>query len=572
MTERRWIMRRYDVAAAERLAAALRIEPIIAALLVLRGVSEPEEAHRALHPRLDQLHDPQRMLGMDRAVARLMSAIARGERILIYGDYDVDGTTGTALLRRTLQMLGAQTDYYIPHRIKEGYGINREALERAWAEGYRLLLSVDCGIRSHEPLEWASAQGMDAIVTDHHLPDPERGTPPAIAVLNPNQPGCPYPDKNLAGVGVAFKLAHALLRAGGRAAEATVHGFLKLVAIGTVADVAPLIGENRTIVALGLRDLPNARNRGLRALMEVAGCGARRNLNAYDIGFLIGPRINAAGRMDAARMVVQLLEAEDDAQARELAGKLDEYNRERQRLQGELFKEALVEVAETLDGSHVVVVAREGWHRGVIGLVASKLVERTGRPAVVISLEGDNGHGSARSIEEYHLLDGLSSCAELFEDFGGHKYAAGLRIKRERIEELRQRLNEHAAGVLRPEDLTPALRIDMELPPHALTLDLAREIEKLEPFGTGWRRPIFLTRRLEVDGEPRVFKERHLKFCVRGADNTRYDSIWWRALESGRRTPRAGEIIELVYSVELDRWRRNEGLVLVVEDCRVMSD
>ena len=265
MTEKRWIIRRYDLAAAERLAAALDCDPVIAALLVLRGVSDPEEAHRVLHPSLDQLHDPQLMLGMDRAVARLMSAIARGERILIYGDYDVDGTTGTALLRRTFQMLGAQTHYYIPHRLSEGYGINREALERACAEGYKLLLSVDCGISSHEPLSWASAQGMEAIVTDHHLPDLGRGVPPAVAVLNPNQPGCPYPDKNLTGVGVAFKLAHALLRANGRASEEMIRGFLKLVAIGTVADVAPLVGENRAIVALGLRDLPMAKNRGLRA-------------------------------------------------------------------------------------------------------------------------------------------------------------------------------------------------------------------------------------------------------------------------------------------------------------------
>lgn len=572
MTEKRWIIRRYDLAAAERLAAALDCDPVIAALLVLRGVSDPEEAHRVLHPSLDQLHDPQLMLGMDRAVARLMSAIARGERILIYGDYDVDGTTGTALLRRTFQMLGAQTHYYIPHRLSEGYGINREALERACAEGYKLLLSVDCGISSHEPLSWASAQGMEAIVTDHHLPDLGRGVPPAVAVLNPNQPGCPYPDKNLTGVGVAFKLAHALLRANGRASEEMIRGFLKLVAIGTVADVAPLVGENRAIVALGLRDLPMAKNRGLRALMEVAGCYAGRGIKAYDIGFRIGPRINAAGRMDAARMVVQLFESEDDSQARKLAAVLDERNRERQRLQTELLKEALAEVEGSLHGSHVVVVAREGWHRGVIGLVASKLVELTGRPAIVISLEGEIGHGSARSIEEYHLHEGLSACAELLERFGGHRHAAGLQIRRESIAELRRRLNEHAASLLRPEDLTPALRIDMELPLGAATFDLARKLETLEPFGTGWRRPIFLTRGLEVDGEPRAFGNEHLKFCVRDADGARCTALWWRAALSGRRTPRAGEIIELVYSVELNLWQGLEELRLVVEDCRAMGE
>src|SRR5918996_846542 len=268
------------------------------------------------------------MLGMREAVARVLRAVDSGERILVYGDYDVDGTTGTVVLRRALELLGAQTGYHVPHRFTEGYGIRQDVLERARAEGYTLVISVDCGIRAHEPLEWARANGLDVIVTDHHLPDEAEGPPPAFAVLNPNQRGCPYPDKNLAGVGVAFKLAQALFRERGR--ENLVPGFLKVVAIGTVADVAQLTGENRAIVALGLADLHRATNPGLRALMEVAGVGDGTGMRAFDLGFRIGPRINAAGRMEAARAVVELFESKDMTEARRIAAHLDARNRERQ--------------------------------------------------------------------------------------------------------------------------------------------------------------------------------------------------------------------------------------------------
>lgn len=567
---KRWILREHDRAAAARLSRSLGISPFIGALFAVRGVVDPEIAHRILHPSFDQLHDPMLMRGMDVAVQRISRAIERREKVLIYGDYDVDGTTGTALLRRALQMLGLETGYHIPHRFTEGYGINRAALAAAYEEGYDLVISVDCGIRAHEPLRWARERGLEVIVTDHHLPDEESGIPPAVAVLDPNRADCAYPDKNLAGVGVAFKLAHALLRAHGRASDRTIKGFLKLVAIGTVADVAPLIGENRAIVALGLQDLPNVRNLGLRALMEVAGCGPGKRMSVYDIGFRLGPRINAAGRMDAARVVVELLEAVDEAQARRLAVALDEHNAERQRLQRQLLKEALAELKGLQD--YVAVVARDGWHRGVIGLVASKIVEQVGRPAIVISLDGEMGHGSARSIEEYHLLEGLTACADLFENFGGHRHAAGLAIRRDRIDELRRRLNEHAASLLRPDQLIPALRIDLELPAQALTLELAKEMRKLEPYGTGWPSPLFLTRKLRVVGEPRVLSARHLKFSVVGEDGIEREAIWWRAIEDGKRTPCPDEIIELVYSLEIDSWRECERLRLVVEDYRVSDD
>src|SRR5919106_3647988 len=298
MKAKRWNVRRPDADAAASLARVLGVSPILATLLVNRGYADERAARTFLTPGYDQLHEPYLMLGMREAVTRLKHAIETQEPILIYGDYDVDGTTGTAILLRALKLLGARAGFHVPHRFTEGYGIQQAALEKAFAEGYKLVVSVDCGIRAHAPLHWARDNGLDVIITDHHLPDETDGAPPAFAVLNPNQKGCEYPDKNLAGVGVAFKLAHALFRQRGR--ESQVPGFLKIVAIGTVADVAQLTGENRAIVAIGLKDLARVANPGLRALIDVAGCGDGTGMTAYDLGFRIGPRINAAGRMDAA--------------------------------------------------------------------------------------------------------------------------------------------------------------------------------------------------------------------------------------------------------------------------------
>ena len=338
---KRWIVREPDAVRSTQLAAELGVSQIVASLLIARGYHNKQSADRFLNPSLDQLHDPSLMLGMSDAVERLLHAIDNQQPVLIYGDYDVDGTTGTAVLLRALNMLGATTGFHVPHRFTEGYGIRQEALQKAAADGYKLVVSVDCGITAHEPLHWARANDLDIIITDHHLPDKQEGSPPALAVLNPNQQGCSYPDKNLAGVGVAFKLIHALFRARGR--ESVVPGFLKMVAIGTVADVAKLVGENRAIVALGLSDLPRARNAGLRALIDIAGCGDDAEMTAYDLGFRIGPRINAAVRMDAARAVVELFSATEPDEARRLAEHLDTRNRERMEAQREIFNRAIEE-------------------------------------------------------------------------------------------------------------------------------------------------------------------------------------------------------------------------------------
>jgi len=559
-----WIIRKHDHTAVRALAEELRVKPVIAALLIARGFDSPEKATRFLNPCIDHLHEPTLLKGLDKAIARIFRAIEGSEKILIWGDYDVDGTTGTVLLRKALSILGAQTDYHIPNRFLEGYGINIPALEKAKENGCSLVISVDCGIRSFEPLEWASENGLDVIVTDHHLSDEVRGNPPAVAVVNPNQPGCPYPDKHLAGVGVAFKLAHALLRE--KKKDHLVPAFLKIAAIGTVADIMNLSGENRAIVALGLRDLPNTKNFGLKALMEVADCTL--DMTSYHIGFRIAPRINAAGRMDIARHVIELFEAEDFETARQLANLLDSRNRERQQVQQKITELALSET-NTGQEQHFIVVAGENWHRGVIGLAASRIAEKLNRPTIVFSIENGYAHGSARSVAGYHLLEALESCSDLFEQFGGHAAAAGMKVAADRIDAVRTKLNKHAASVLKPEMLVAELTIDAQLSAESLGLDLLNDLAAFEPFGAGNPKPVFLTRDLTLDGEPLVMKSKHLKLRLVARGGKRFEAVWWDGVERSKgQTLKPNCSIELAYVPEANTWQGNTRLQLVVEDLR----
>jgi len=561
--EKRWVIARHDHAAAKRFAAAVGVSPLCAALLIARGYDTEETAHRFLNPSFEHLHEPTLLYGLAAAGERIRRAIAAGETIMIWGDYDVDGTTGTTLLRKVIKMLGGKSTYHIPNRFTEGYGLNISALEKAKADGVKLVITVDCGIRSFEPLEWARANDLDVIVTDHHLSDEQRGNPPAFAVVNPNQPACSYPDKNLAGVGVAFKLAHDLLRRAGLDHE--VSDLLKITAIGTVADVMQLTGENRAIVALGLRDLPKTTNLGLKALMEASDC--RSDMTSYHIGFRIAPRINAAGRMDVARDVVELFECDDFGRARELAKRLDDRNRERQKTQQQITELALQECAQFSDARFVVVTG-DGWHRGVIGLAASKIAERLYRPTIVLSNDNGVAHGSARSIPGYHLLEALESCAELFEQFGGHAAAAGMKIKISNIDVLRQRLCDHALQ-LSDEHLVPKLNIDAHVSSDTMSLDIVEELSKLEPFGAGNPKPVFVTKDLYLTDEPYVMKDKHLKMWLSNANGKRFEAVWWDGVECAKqRTLRRGTGIEVAYTAEANSWQGNTRLQLVVEDLR----
>lgn len=566
---KRWNVQKHNRDEVSQLAKSINVPPVVAALLISRGYETLEKAQKFLHPSLADLHDPYLLKDMKTAVERIMKAIEAGEKILIWGDYDVDGTTGTVVLRKGLEILGAKTAFHIPHRFSEGYGLNIEHLSLAKERGYTLVVSVDTGSRAFESAEWAKENGLDLIITDHHLADDAKGNPDAVAVINPNQAGDEYPDKNLAGVGVAFKLVHALLREKGK--EKLVEGFLKMVAIGTIADIMNLTGENRAIVSLGLRDLPKAKNYGLRALMEVADCTSE--MTSYDIGFRIAPRINAAGRMDAAREVVELFEAETFEKAREIAAALNSKNRERQTIQRQISELALLEYVEnggSAKQTHVAVVAGDGWHRGVIGLASSRITDKLYRPSLVISLENGIGHGSARSIANYHLLNALDLHADLFEKFGGHAAACGFTIKQENIETLREKLNAHAKLQLSDDDLIPEINIDAQVSSQSLNLELVESLKMLEPYGQGNRRPVFATKDLILADEPFVMKEKHLKLKLRDAGGKYFEAVWWDGVEKSReQTLSPNSSIEVAYTPEANAWKGNVRLQLVVADVRL---
>ncbi len=520
----KWVPKAADAARVEFLAATLRsnvslglkdahLARTLARLLVMRGIDDPEAAEQFLAPSLDHLHSPYAMSGMKTAVERLNAAIERKEGILIYGDYDVDGTTAIVILKTAIELCGGTADFHVPHRIKEGYDLRGDVIERAAAAGIHLIISVDTGIRAFAAAETARRLGVDLIVTDHHLPGQD-GTPTALAVLNPNQPGCEYPCKSLCGAGVAFKLAQALMekRLSDRDQTPLLKSFLKIVAIATVADAVPLTGENRVFARLGLDALRSATNSGLRALLEVAQLGGRP-LTSGEVAFRIAPRINAAGRMDLARDVIELFSVKDAERAREIASKLDKLNSERQEEERRILEaiNSKFEQEPALLERFCLVIDGEGWHRGVIGITATRVVERYGRPTLVISRDGEEAHGSGRSIRAFHLLNALESCAPLFTRFGGHAHAVGFSLPSSRLPELCTHLDAYARSRLALADFEPSLDLDEELTLDQITPELLKSLRWLEPFGVGNPEPVFSARNLRLTAPPRILKEKHAK-------------------------------------------------------------
>jgi single-stranded-DNA-specific exonuclease len=520
---RRWQLCGYERQTAQRLAHTLGLFETTAGLLVRRGITTPEAAEKFLYPSISALHSPFLMRDMRRAVARVNRAVEAGERILIYGDYDVDGTTATVILKKALEIIGASVNYFIPQRLVDGNGMRESAIDQAREEGYKLIISVDCGIRAHAVVEHAGSYGIDVIITDHHLP--EGGLPAAVAVLNPKRPDCGYPEKNLAGCGVAFKLAQALLAERGYSRE--IESLMKIAAIGTIADIVPLVGENRVIAKCGLAGLSHSDNLGLRALLEAVGIYGRA-VTCFDIGFRIAPRINAVGRMGGASAAVELFSSPDMQTAMRFAQEMNEQNAARQKTEADIIDEIMIQLEgdTALAGDRVIVLAGERWHRGVIGIAASKVMEKMHRPALVISIEEGVGYGSGRSIKEFPLLEALDSCSDLFERYGGHSHAAGVTIQAERIGQLRRRLNEFAEQAIRDEDLVPVLEIDAELNFAEINLDLMREITCLEPFGASNPPPAFLAEDVRIVDGPHVLRDRHLRFTLFHRGRT-LDAIWW---------------------------------------------
>jgi len=537
----RWDLRTCDADAAAKLAKSAEVHPIVARLLVQRGVTTPEAAADFLAPTLSQLHSPYLMMGMDRAIERIQAAIARAEKILIYGDYDVDGTTAVVILKTAIELCGGSAGFHVPHRIREGYGIRNEVLERAAADGYRLIISVDTGIRAFAAADTAQRLGLDLIVTDHHLPE-EGGVPTALAVLNPNQPGCGYPCKALCGAGVAFKIAQALLQKTGR--ERLVPSFLKMAAIATIADAVPLVGENRVIARLGLAGLRDPRNLGLKALMEVAGIDLSRRLSAVDVAFKLAPRLNAAGRMDVAQDVVELFTVRDADRARTLAERLNQLNVDRQQEEARIMEDIVARLDADPDTRQAfcIVIDGDGWHRGVIGIAATRVVERYGRPALVCSRdESGEAHGSGRSIHAFHLLNALEACHQLFSRFGGHAHAVGFALPADRLPELRSSLDTFARARLTPADFEPMLAVDAELSLEQVSTELYRALCDLEPFGMENPEPIFCDRRARLVSPARILKDKHLKLRLAHSSfngtGRSFDAVAWRMAEKFRVEP-----------------------------------
>jgi single-stranded-DNA-specific exonuclease len=568
MTPRIWQPRGCDEQQALVLERELGIAAVTARLLCIRGLGEVETARRFLSPTLDDLHDPFSLSDMTAAVERILAAVERGERIAVHGDYDVDGVTSTVILRRVLELIGGNVVHFIPERLRDGYGLQAASVERLRAEGAGLVISVDCGIRGMEAAARARELGVDLIITDHHEPDVD--LPRALAVVNPKRHDCGYPDKNLAGVGVALKLVQALCTRTNR--SNLLPAFVKMAAIGTLADVVPLVGENRIIAKLGLGLLSRGPHRvGLRALIDVCGLTGRE-IDSYHIGFVVAPRINAAGRMSSSDIAARLLLATDESmagEARVLAETLDQENARRQQEEAEIVAQArkIVETDIEVGSRTVIVVAGHGWHRGVIGIVASKLVDAFHRPAIVLSLDGEVAHGSCRSIPSFDLLAGLEASAEVLTTFGGHKQAAGVTLEAARVREFRARINEHADSYLGPDDLRPRLWIDGPLRFREITGQVTSELANMAPFGTGNPAPVFSTSGVEVIDGPRRVKDRHLKMALR-QDGRVLRGMAWRAADREGLVVEHKAALDLAFSLERETWNGEAYVQLSLADFR----
>lgn len=546
------------------LAREAGVSPLVAQVLLNRGITTPRQVQEFLAPALINIHDPYLMQDMERAVDRLNRAIETGEPILVFGDYDVDGITGTALMVTVLRELGARVGYYIPDRLQEGYGLNKSALHWAATEGYKLIFTVDCGITAVEEVTAGKGFGLDFIISDHH--QPQEALPPATAVLDPKRNDCPYPFAELAGVGVAFKVVQALGKKRGFAWEWWQH-YLDLVVLGTVADVVPLRDENRIFVKYGLEALRDTKRPGIQALLKVTGL-AGQDLRPGQIGFILGPRLNACGRLGQANRGVDLLLNDRPEQAEELARVLDQENRDRQAIEEAILKEARTRVEEELDleRERVIVLGSPDWHPGVIGIVASRLVELYYRPAVLFNFHSGEGKGSARSIPGFHIFKALTCCKDLLQGFGGHEQAAGLSLEETKLPAFRQRLNELAWDWLAKEQLSPVQTIDAEININQLDMALLDDLERMAPFGTGNPEPVFACRGAHLLSCRGVGEGgKHLKLRV-SQGGSELDGIGFQMGELALELKRQKRGIDLAFSLQRNHWQGRTSLQLLIKD------
>ena len=562
----RWNIRKSDTSRQRNLIDSLGVSSIIAQLLINRGLEDIDKAGTFLNGGISELYNPFLMEGMHESVQRLKNAIKYKEKILIHGDYDVDGVTSISLLVFTLRDLGIEPVYYIPDRLTEGYGLGEAGVKEAVRRGVALVVTVDCGISSCEEVKDLNAHGIDVIITDHH--EAPNVLPPAYSIVNPHQKECAYPDKNLSGVGIAFKLCEALCSQFG---NKNIWKHLDLVSLGTVSDVAPLVGENRILVKEGLKLLGNgSSNKGLKALVEASGL-KKRAPGSFEIGFILGPRINAIGRMGSAETAVELLLTDDSKKAVTLAKRLNDANRERQKIEGLTLKDALAKIEKDIHfkDHKVIVLHNRDWHTGVIGIVASRISDRFYRPTILISTKDGMGRGSGRSIEGFPLFEALMNCGDILKEYGGHKYACGLTILEKNLDRFRDTINEIANDVLISKDLIPHIDIDMEVKLDSLDYKLIEDLSGLEPFGEQNPRPIFCSRNLRLTRPMRIIKESHIKLWVTdGVKNLEAIGFGLAKNSDAEVILRKYSEVDIAYTISLNTWQGLNSIQLTIEDIR----
>lgn len=565
---KKWKTATGDAAAEEDLQRELGCTPLAARLLANRNLSDPAKADEFLHPDYSRLSDPLLLPDAPAAVARLKQAIDKKEKIWIHGDYDGDGVTSAALWVRLLRKLEADATVHVPHRKRDGYDMRGKFVAEAKEAGAKLILTTDCGIQRIDEVEQARQAGMDVVITDHHEPGPE--LPKAIAVVNPHRSDSRYPFPDLAGVGVAFRLGEALVREFGMSVDGYRRAYSDLAAIGTVTDIMPILGDNRIIVKHGLEMLQHTKKAGLQQLLHSSGL-TNQKLRADSIGFRIGPRLNAIGRVDDSRIALDLLLTSDQSIAIELTQRLENANNERRTEEARILAEAMQQLSQRdLSSIYCVVLSGASWHSGVIGIVASKVVERTGRPSILIAIDEETGagRGSARSIRPFHMLDAITQCSSHLIEFGGHSHAAGLSIQVENFELFAEAMNRCAAEHLTEEDFLPVLRADAEIPASHAGLSMLRDLEMFEPWGRGNDEPLFISRGLKIMD---VFKlgqdSKHLKLRVRDDEMEPVDAILWNAADLADHL-RTGDRIDLCYRPQLNTYNGNTRVQFMIQDLK----
>jgi len=557
-----WQIREEDLASEKRLIHAISVPPIIAQLLINRDIRTVKDAEFFLNPSLLNLHDPFLMKSMGQAVSRIERAIRDKEKILIYGDYDVDGISATALLSSVLKRLKADVGTYIPSRLEDGYGLNKKIISSIHKKGIDLIITVDCGITAVAEVEMLNSLGVDIIITDHHTPAQQ--LPNTDIILNPLQDGCPYPDKNLAGVGVVFKLASGLLGKD----DNWLYEQLDLVCLGTVADMVPLIGENRILVKNGLNELTHTKKEGLKALIKESYL-KDKDITSYHVGYMLAPRINAAGRLGRSEISLELLLTDKPKQASELAKILTQENKNRQKMETVVLRQAMARIESEIDFTQqrVIVLEDDNWHKGIIGIVASRIVDRFYRPTVMISMDGDEGKGSCRSIRNFNLFNALSECSDFLKNYGGHKYAAGLTVSKARLNDFKDKINHIAHERILDEDLIPCVKIDTEISISSLNKDLLKELDSLAPFGSGNPRPVFSSRNLNIKNMPQILRRSTLKMWVTDGKTTA-EAIGFNMADS-LPSNHLKQKIDLAYSCDLNTYKGITSIKLQIKDMRV---